>query len=66
MARSQAAADQEIARYRRLIQEMDQLDEEMDAIIHIRGVVKHIAERVRDMSQRLDRAGGNGRDTRRR
>lgn len=61
MARSQAAADAEIARYRRIIQELERLDEEMEAIIRIRGVVKQIAERVRDVSQRLDRAGSNGR-----
>lgn len=61
MARSQAAADAEIARYRRIIQELERLDEEMEAIIRIRGVVKQIAERVRDVSHRLDRAGSNGR-----
>lgn len=59
MARSAAAADAEMDRCRRINREMDRLDADMDDIINIRSVVGKVAERLREVNRRLDRAGSS-------
>ena len=68
-------ADAEIARMRRIIGEIDALEEEFDKIKHIRDVIKRLRARADDVEARLDRThthshshghGHGGRDPRRR
>ncbi|KKY22590.1 hypothetical protein UCRPC4_g03285 [Phaeomoniella chlamydospora] len=66
LARSHAAADAEIARFKRINEEMDKLDAEFDTIEKIRAVVGKVAERVRAVSQRVDSGGSSAAQSRRR
>lgn len=64
-------ADAQITRMRRIIAEIDALEDEFDKIKHIRDVVKRYKARVDDLDARLDRSQGHShshssRDARRR
>ncbi|MCJ1458415.1 hypothetical protein MMC28_008787 [Mycoblastus sanguinarius] len=61
-ATSIAAADAEIARFREILRQIDELETEFDKVRHIRDIVKGYRARVEGLERRIDgRGGGRGR-----
>ena len=56
-------ADTEIARMKRILAEIDRLEDDLESIKHIRDVVKHLRTRVEAASERLDRSQPSSRSS---
>ena len=56
-----AVADAEIARFRGILRQIDELETEFDKVRHIRDIVKGFRSRVEGLEKRID-----GKGTRRR
>ncbi|MCJ1297712.1 hypothetical protein MMC08_000500 [Hypocenomyce scalaris] len=52
-----AAADAEIARFREILRQIDELEVEFDKVRHIRDIVKGFRSRVEGLDRRMDRSG---------
>jgi len=52
---SMAAADAEIARFREILRQIDELEVEFDKVRHIRDIVKGFRNRVEGLDRRMDR-----------
>ena len=72
-ATSIAAADAEIARFREILRQIDELETEFDKVRHIRDIVKSFRARVEGLERRVDgrappshHGGSKGRGTLRR
>lgn len=63
-ASSIADADREIARFREIIRQIDELEVEFDKVRHIRDIVKGFRARVEGLEKRVDGRGGGGRGRR--
>lgn len=50
-----AIADAEIARFRSILQQIDELEVEFDKVRHIRDIVKGFRARVEGLDRRVDR-----------
>ena len=50
-----AIADAEIARFRSILQQIDELEVEFDKVRHIRDIVKGFRARVEGLERRVDR-----------
>lgn len=50
-----AIADAEIARFRAILQQIDELEVEFDKVRHIRDIVKGFRARVEGLERRVDR-----------
>lgn len=57
VASSIASADAEIARYRNIICQIDELETEFDKVRHIRDIVKGFRARVEGLERRVDGRG---------
>ena len=53
-ATSIAAADAEIARFREILRQIDELETEFDKVRHIRDIVKGFRARVESLERRVD------------
>ena len=53
-ATSIAAADAEIARFREILRQIDELETEFDKVRHIRDIVKSFRARVEGLERRVD------------
>ena len=51
-----AAADAEIARFKDIIRQIDELETEFDKVRHIRDIVKGFRSRVESLDKRMDKA----------
>lgn len=49
-----AAADAEIARFRDIIRQIDELETEFDKVRHIRDIVKSFRARVEGLERKMD------------
>ncbi|MCJ1278685.1 hypothetical protein MMC21_006502 [Puttea exsequens] len=58
-ASSIAAADAEIARFRDILRQIDELETEFDKVRHIRDIVKGFRARVEGLERRVDGKGGH-------
>ena len=56
-----AAADAEIARFREILRQIDELETEFDKVRHIRDIVKGFRARVEGLERRVDAKGGRRR-----
>lgn len=56
-----AAADAEIARFREILRQIDELETEFDKVRHIRDIVKGFRARVEGLEKRIDAKGGRRR-----
>ncbi|KAL6857788.1 hypothetical protein ACO1O0_005231 [Amphichorda felina] len=54
-------ADEEIARYTDIIQQLDELEVDFDRIAHIKEIVKQHRSRVENLERDLDASGSSGR-----
>lgn len=52
-----AAADAEIARFRDIIRQIDELETEFDKVRHIRDIVKGFRARVETLERKMDTRG---------
>ena len=52
-----AAADAEIARFREILRQIDELEMEFDKVRHIRDIVKGFRARVEGLEKRIDGKG---------
>lgn len=52
-----AAADAEIARFREILRQVDEMEVELDKVRHIRDIVKGYRSRVEGLERRMDRGG---------
>lgn len=52
-----AAADAEIARFREIIRQIDELETEFDKVRHIRDIVKGFRARVDSLERKMDARG---------
>lgn len=52
-----AAADAEIARFREILWQIDEMEVELDKVRHIRDIVKAYRSRVEGLERRMDRGG---------
>lgn len=53
-----AAADAEIARFRDILRQIDELEVEFDKVRHIRDIVKGFRSRVEGLEKRVEGRGG--------
>ena len=56
-----AAADAEIARFREILRQIDELETEFDKVRHIRDIVKGFRARVEGLEKRVDGKSGRRR-----
>ena len=56
-----AAADAEIARFREILSQIDELETEFDKVRHIRDIVKGFRSRVEGLEKRVDGKGSRRR-----
>lgn len=61
-----ANADAEIARYHRLLEQMEELDEDFDRISSIRDIVRDFRKRAQEMERELERSQPSGSSSRHR
>lgn len=52
-----AAADAEIARFRDVLWQIDEMEVELGKVMHIRDIVKAYRSRVEGLERRMDRGG---------